>query len=95
MYPKFEVDWQHDVIRREDTPLATVEILSPKQNLTDLNAKARQYFEMGVTSCWTVLPSMEAIAVNHQPGKYRFFSGDDTLVDERINVQLPLGEIFR
>jgi Uma2 family endonuclease len=94
IYPKFEVDWQNDVIRREDTPLASIEILSPKQNLSDLNEKARRYFEMGVTSCWIVLPSMEAIAVNHQPGKYRFFSGDDTLVDEKIKVELPLGEVF-
>ncbi len=95
IYPKFEVDWQNDVVRREDTPIATIEILSPKQNLSDLNAKARRYFEMGVTSCWIVLPSMEAIAVNHQPGKYRFFSGDETLVDEKISVELPLTEVFR
>ena len=95
IYPKFEVDWQNDVIRREDTPLATIEILSPKQNLSDLNFKAQHYFEMGVTSCWIVLPSMEAIAVNHQPGKYRFFSGDETLVDEKISVELPLTEVFR
>ena len=95
IYPKFEIDWQNDVLRSEETPLATVEILSPKQNLSDLNAKAQRYFQMGVTSCWIVLPSMEAIAVNHQPGKYRFFSGDETLIDERISVELPLGEVFR
>ena len=95
IYPRFEVDWQQDVIRREDTPLATIEILSPKQNLSDLNARAQQYFTMEVTSCWIVLPSMEAIAVNYEPGKYRFFSGQETLVDQKINVELPLGEIFR
>ena len=95
IYPKFEVDWQNDEVRKEDAPLATIEILSPKQNLSDLNEKARRYFEMGVTSCWIVLPSMEAIAVNHQPGKYRFFSGDETLVDEKIKVELPLTEVFR
>ena len=95
IYPKFEVNWQNDEVRKEDAPLATIEILSPKQNLSDLNEKARRYFEMGVTSCWIVLPSMEAIAVNHQPGKYRFFSGDETLVDEKIKVELPLTEVFR
>ena len=95
IYPKFEVDWQNDVLRSEEAPLATVEILSLKQNLSDLNEKARRYFEMGVTSCWIVLPSMEAIAVNHQPGKYRFFSGEETLVDEKIKVELPLTEVFR
>lgn len=83
------------MLRSEEAPLATIEILSPKQNLSDLNAKARRYFEMDVTSCWIVLPSMEAIAVNHQPGRYRFFSGDETLVDEKISVQLPLPEVFK
>ena len=57
IYPKFKIDWQNDVLRQEDSPLATVEILSPKQNLSDLNAKAQQYFDMGVSSCWIVLPS--------------------------------------
>ena len=37
---------------------------------------------------------MEAIAVNHPPGKYRFFSGNETLVDEKISIQLPLSKIF-
>lgn len=95
IYPKFEIDWQNDTLRQEETPLATIEILSPKQNLSDLNSKAQGYFAMGVVSCWIVLPSMEAIAVNHQPGKYKFFSGDETLVDEKIKVELPLGEVFR
>ena len=95
IYPKFEVDWQNDILRSQEVPLATIEILSPKQNLSDLNAKAQRYFEMGVTSCWIVLPSMEAIAVNHQPGKYRFFSGNETLVDEKIKVELPLAEVFK
>lgn len=95
IYPKFEIDWQNDILRQADAPLATIEILSPRQNLSDLSSKAQRYFDMGVTSCWIVLPSMDAIAVNHQPGKYRFFSGDETLVDEKINVQLPLKEIFK
>ncbi len=50
---------------------------------------------MGVTSCWIVLPSMEAIAGNHQPSKYRFFSGDETLIDEKISVQFPLSKVFK
>ena len=95
IYPTFEIDWQNDVIKQEKPPLATIEILSPRQNLADLNDKARCYFEMGVVSCWIVLPSMEAIAVNHPAGKYKFFSGHETLVDEKIKVELPLSEVFK
>lgn len=95
IYPRFEIDWQNDVIRQKEAPLATVEILSPKQNLSDLNEKAQRYFGMGTTSCWIVLPSMEAIAVNHPAGKYKFFSGHETLIDEKIKVELPLVEVFK
>lgn len=95
IYPKFEIDWQNDVIKHKEAPLATIEILSPRQNLSDLNEKAQRYFGMGTTSCWIVLPSMEAIAVNHPAGKYKFFSGNETLVDEKIEVKLPLVEVFK
>lgn len=95
IYPKFEVDRQKDVLRREDAPLATIEILSPKQSLHDLIEKTHRYFQLGVTSCWIVIPSMDAIAVNHQPGKYTFYSGTEVLQDDKLNIQLPLAEIFK
>ncbi len=95
IYPKFDIDRQHDVLRREDAPLATLEILSPKQSLSDLLEKTQRYFQLGVTSCWIIIPGMDAIAVSHQPGQYTFFSGTDTLQDDKLNIQLPLSEIFK
>lgn len=94
IYPKFEIDRQNDVLRREDAPLATIEILSPKQSLNELIEKNNRYFQIGVTSCWIVIPGMDAIAVNHQPGKYTFYSGTEVLKDDQLDIQLPLAEIF-
>ena len=95
IYPRFEIDWKNDILRQPEAPLATIEILSPKQNLSELNDKAQRYFDLGVTSCWIVLTSMDAIAVNHQEGKYTFFTKDETLVDDKIGVKLPLEEVFK
>ncbi len=94
IYPKFDIDRQHDVLRREDAPLATLEILSPKQSLSDLIEKTQRYFQLGVTSCWIIIPGMDAIAVSHQPGQYTFFSGTETLQDDKLNIQIPLSEVF-
>lgn len=94
IYPKFEIDWKNDILHQPETPLATIEILSPKQNLSELNDKARRYFDIGVTSYWIVLTSTDAITVNHQEGKYTFFTKDETLVDEKIGVKLPSEEVF-
>ncbi len=95
IYPKFEIDVLHDTIKRSDAPLATVEILSPTQSLDELVEKTYRYFQMGVQSCWIILPSMKAVAVYHKPGSYTFFTETDTLQDDHLNIRLPLEGIFK
>ncbi len=95
IYPKFDFDVAHDIIRRTDAPLATIEILSPKQALQDLVDKTEVYFSFGVLSCWIVLPAMKAIAVYYQSGKYDFFTEEETLLDRNLSLELPLENIFK
>ncbi len=95
IYPRFEIDVRHDVIHRSDFPLATVEILSPTQNLQELIDKTEKYFALGVRSCWVVLPALKAIVLYYEPGKYHFFSENDTLKDPSTGIELALGGIFR
>lgn len=95
IYPKMEIDVLHDIIRRTDAPLATIEILSPKQALQDLVDKTEVYFNFGVLSCWIVLPAMKAIAVYYQSGKYDFFTEEETLLDRNLSLELPLENIFK
>ena len=95
IYPKMKIDWHKDILIREDAPLGTIEILSPRQSLSEVIEKTKLYFQMGVTSCWIVIPGMDAIAVNHPNKPYKFFSGTKTLEDHQLNIQLPLSGIFK
>ncbi|WKN43717.1 Uma2 family endonuclease [Tunicatimonas pelagia] len=95
IYPKFEIDWRNDTIKRNDVPLATVEILSPTQSLDELVEKAHRYFQSGVSSCWIVLPSMKAIAVYTSADTYNFFNETDTLLDSPLSVKLAVADVFK
>jgi Uma2 family endonuclease len=95
IYPRFEIDVRHDVIHRTDFPLATIEILSPTQNLQELIDKTERYFALGVRSCWVVLPALKAVVLYYEPGKYHFFSENDRLKDPNSGIELPLGGIFK
>ncbi len=95
IYPRFEIDVLHDVIHRTDFPLATIEILSPTQNLQELIDKTGKYFALGVKSCWVVLPALKAVVLYYEPGKYHFFSGNDTLKNPNAGIELDLGPVFK
>ena len=85
----------HDRPHLTEPPLCVIEILSPKQNLSELINKSTEYFEMGVPSYWLVIPELRTVHVFHQPGESRVFTHRDTLRDESLEVELDLGEVFR
>ncbi|MGB3618865.1 MAG: Uma2 family endonuclease [Catalinimonas sp.] len=95
VYDKLEIDFSQDVITRTDAPLLTVEILSPIQALQDLTDKTDHYLVAGVRLCWVVLPPLQAVVVYHAPGQYTFFTAQDVLKDQSLNIELPLTDIFR
>ena len=84
----------NDEIRVEQTPLAVIEILSPKQNLGDLLAKAHTYFENGVGSYWLVLPDLKSIYVFTSPFESDVYTHKDILKDEILGIELELKGIF-
>lgn len=99
IYPKLRIDYLHDVTSMTEMPLTVVEIVSPShrnagQSDTEILAKFERYFKAGVKSCWLVMPSFQAISVYSEFGKYRFFSGNDTVVDATSGVEVKLEEIF-
>ena len=83
-----------DEIRVSQMPLCAIEILSPKQNLGDLLAKAHSYFENGIPSYWLVLPDLKSIYVFTSPQEYVVFLKKETLKDEVLKIELNLEEIF-
>jgi len=78
----------------QDTPLTTIEILSPKQDLDTLLEKAELFLAAGVKSCWIVIPAVGTIAVFTGPTTYRSFANGGAVIDEVLGVEIPLAEIF-
>lgn len=94
LYQRVPLDLQNDVVATTEPPLCAIEIISPSQSLSELTAKARQYFAHGVKSCWLVLPPLGNIYVYSSPGKYQIFRDYETLHDTVLDIEIPLEEVF-
>ena len=96
IYPKMQVNFtEEDVIRMTQPPLTAIEILSPRQVLEDVIAKARQqYFPNGVQSVWVIFPSLKTVAILTPDLNPTYFT-EGELFDPAINVRLTVSEIFQ
>ncbi|MBC7892297.1 MAG: Uma2 family endonuclease, partial [Sphingobacteriaceae bacterium] len=64
VYANLPVDWLNDVVFYNQPPILAVEILSPKQALTELTDKAyKQYFPAGIQVFWLVIPVLQVLHV--------------------------------
>ena len=93
VFRELSIDFQNDVLKGKVVPVLVVEILSPRQGVQTLVDKFKLYFALGVQSCWLVYPHAKSIAVYHAPSDFEMFVKDD-VVDDVIDVRLPLPEIF-
>jgi len=93
VYSEWSVDFQNDVLKAETMPALVIEILSPMQGVKTLVDKFKLYFALGIRSCWLVYPYAQAIAVYHAPDEFTLFAQGD-IVDDKVNVRIPLHEIF-
>ncbi|MDM8562950.1 Uma2 family endonuclease [Candidatus Marithioploca araucensis] len=84
-----------DEMRVTKIPDLAIEVLSPKQAITDLLAKIKAYFALGVRSCWLVMPSVEVINIYSQGKKQTFDMNDTEVVDKVLDVHLPIAKVFR
>ncbi len=94
IFPKEKIDFAKDIPKVKESPLGIIEILSASQNPGDLVAKAYQYFENGVKSCWLVIPGLKNIYVFRDPENYEIFKSTELLVDKKLDIELPLADIF-
>ncbi len=95
IYPNLNYDWERDEIRMTQTPITAIEILSPKQAISDLLEKARdKYFPAGVSSVWVIIPTFKTIYVmyNEKP-TVAFTEGE--MKDEITGISLQLSNVFR
>ncbi len=84
-----------DILKMSEMPLLAIEILSPRQGMDDILAKFQVYFALGIKSCWLVVPAIEVITVYSAVDNFKSFDkGDQEVVDEVLNVRIPVGKIF-
>jgi len=86
---------KNDLVRVSQMPDLVIEILSPRQAIDYLIRKINAYFELGVKSCWLVIPSLDEVRVFSQPRAYKSFDLNRTeIVDEVMDISMPLANVF-
>lgn len=95
VYPNLPEDWDTDIISITEPPIIAIEVLSPKQAMTDITDKINNiYFPAGVQSVWIVVPLLQTITIRTPDGKKLTFS-EGTIKDPIIGVEIPFDQIFR
>lgn len=93
IYPKRPLSIPHDILRMTEMPLLAVEVLSPRQGTYSILQKFEAYFALGVPSCWLVEPGTRVVHVYFGPSERATFSSGN-VIDERLNIEIPISEIF-
>lgn len=73
-------------------PLLCIEILSPEDRMSRINARIKEYLDFGVPAVWLVDPEEKKIWIYRQTGMEEA-SGNAVRVDG-TELDLPLNEIF-
>lgn len=95
IFPLMEYDWSEDEIRLSTPPIATIEIISPKQALTDVTDKIyKDYFPSGVQSAWVVIPTLRSIHILLPDQSILTFTSGK-LHDPVTNIEIEVGAIFK
>lgn len=95
VYPNLPEDWDTDVIFITEPPIIAVEVLSPKQAMTDITDKINNiYFPAGVKSVWIVVPLLQTITIRTPDGKKMTFS-EGIIKDPVTNIEMPFEQVFR
>lgn len=93
LYPKQPMNPLQDILKMEEMPLLAVEIISPRQGLYEITEKFRLYFSLGVKSCWLVIPNNQTVTVYRSATEFHNYGSDD-VIDQQLDVQIPIQEIF-
>jgi len=97
----YEPNLYEDVVKMSEMPTLVIEILSPTQGFSEVLVKFKAYFALGVTSCWLITPTLGAVTVcsaeSYEAQNCKFFdiAHDTEVVDDVLDIRLPLQEVFR
>ena len=92
---RLSIDWLDDVIRLSAPPLIAIEILSPRQALSDLVDKATKiYLPNGTYAVWIIIPTFNIVQVltaDHSSQAYV----EGTITDSKTSINISLEDIFK
>ena len=94
IYSRQPLDVWHDIIRRTDPPLVTVEILSPMQGTYPVMEKVEHYLNSGEKTCWVVNPPARTITIYQADGTDRTFLTGQQAVDPAIGISANVTAVF-
>ena len=95
IYPNLPEDWDTDIIFITQPPITAIEVLSPKQAMSDITEKTNNvYFPAGVQSVWIVVPLLQTITIRTPDGEKLTFS-EGIIKDPVTNMEIPFNHIFR
>jgi Uma2 family endonuclease len=80
----------------EGAPDLAVEVLSPDDRSSDVNAKIHDWLDAGCVQVWVVDPQTQSVTVYRNPREASIFKSEDTLYapDLLPGFSLPVAEIF-
>jgi Uma2 family endonuclease len=73
-------------------PLLCIEILSPEDRLSRVNARIKEYLDFGVPAVWLVDPEEKTVWIYRQTGMEE--ASGNTLRVDGTELEFPLSEIF-
>ncbi len=95
IYKNLPADWFNDVLNYNQPPIVSVEVLSPKQAVTDLTDKAfKQYFPAGVQVVWLIIPTLRLVQTLLPNGTIQTWASG-IMHDPITGMEMDLGYLFR
>jgi Uma2 family endonuclease len=94
VYPLRPKNWRRDPVVMTEMPLLTIEILSPKQGLADIEEKITEMHKAGVVCAWVVLPSLRTIVI-YESGKDAHVITAGEVRDNATGISVTIEEIFK
>jgi Uma2 family endonuclease len=95
IYQNLPTDWFNDIIFFKQPPVIAIEILSPKQGISDLTDKAfKVYFPSGVQTVWLIIPTLR-LAQILLPDNTLLTWSSGRLKDPNTGIELDLDYLFR
>jgi len=77
----------------KETPLMTVEIISPSQTMDEMMTKVNRLLKEGVPAVWLIIPEVRVVTI-FQKGQMPLSATHGTLTDPATGIAIEVSELF-